>query len=158
MTPASKPFLSPAGLRIDGLRFRPISLGDAEIAKELGITLLGATAEEVPSPAPIQLQITRLLWLLHVPDGLDDDDAAIDARLEAVADGTWLKDSKRFAFRLSATALEKLTTALNGESLEIEAAAVQVAAEENSTGEDGKKKVPSQAESPVLSGHSPVED
>ena len=154
MNPASKPFLSPAGFNIEGLKFRDVSMGDVDLANAIGVTMLGQSEGADPAaPAlPMQKQITRLLWMLNVPDGMDLD-AAIDAVLAAVEDGTWEKQATRFAFKLSTSALMQMTDRLQGESAQIEAAAVKVA-EEEAAADDGKKKAVSPADSPPSSGPS----
>ncbi len=158
MNPIAKPFLSPAGFEIEGLRFREISVGDVEFANAIGVTLLGKSAEasenETEPSAPLPTQIIRLLWMLYLPEGADKD-AAIDAALTALDDGTWKKKARKFGFRLSVDALTKMTAKLNGEAEQIEAATAKVA-EAESEGKEDKKKVLSQVASPPSSGPSPV--
>jgi hypothetical protein len=155
---ASRTFLSPQGFNIGSLKFRDITMGDTDLAFALGVTMLGIPeGETAASPAaPVAKQIVRLLWMLHVPDGMDKD-AAIEAVLTAVEDGTWEAKTKMFAFKLSPGALAEMTNKLQAEAAEIDAAAVKVAEEEQAEDGEAKKKAASQEDSPASSGPSAAE-
>ncbi len=153
MSPKSKAFISPEGFTLDGFRFRDISLGDADIAPLLGITMLGGAEEECAErPAAISTQIGRLLWQLHIGEG-EDKDSAVDRVLAALDDGSWKEKCRAFGFKLSASALVAMTDRLNGESKDIEAASVKV--EEAESAGDPKKKALNPASSQASSGLSP---